>query len=144
MFETNQHINFLFVFHPMAGGIYPWPFLFHQIKKQIKMKTIDIDQSLNEIGRSMLRVMAYQATVRVTGSYDMAKENGAYADMLLATRTAGKLLRSLAGAVAAKDSIAEDALKGLLNLMDPAEITSVIKHMNDGHLALIITEPTGI
>jgi hypothetical protein len=108
------------------------------------MKINDIDQRLNEIGRSMLRVMMYQATARVIGSYNMTSENKAYADMLLATRSAGRLLRDLAGAVATEDSIAEDTLKGLLDLMDISETTSVIKHMQDGHLALIITQPTGL
>jgi hypothetical protein len=101
----------------------------------------ETEKRLTEIGRSILRVMYYEAEARLSGAFDMRKSNKAYANMFLATQSAGKLLRGLADSIAEGDQASKEVLNSLLELMDHREATGVIRIMNDGHLALNISEP---
>jgi hypothetical protein len=104
----------------------------------MKDRNNETEKHLLEIGRSIIRVMMYQAEVRLSGAYDMRKDNQAYAEMLMATRSAGKLLRGLAADAAKGDDIARLQLTNLLLTMDWREYTGIINTMNDGHLSLTI------
>ena len=100
----------------------------------------EINETLQAIGLNLIRVMAIQAAVRLTGEATPAQINAAYAEMVLSTRLAGKTLRELSGAALEGDQQAEE----LLSLILPGklgEIKPILNHLNDGHLALNFCEP---
>lgn len=107
------------------------------------MKKSDIENRVKLIGTFILRVMVYQASVRLSGVNDTASENKAYVDMLLATRCAGKLLRELSGSATTGNDIARQELWKILETKIE-DVTGLINCMQDGHLALIIQNPNEI
>jgi hypothetical protein len=99
-----------------------------------------LDEKLQAIGMHCLRVMALQACARITGTVTPEQVNKAAAEMLLATRLAGKTLRKL---TTSKDELSTLQASHLLTGC-PECVTGVINLINDGHLALSFIEPTGL